>query len=514
MSRRSILLATTFYIAIGSLVAVGPALAHSFGGFGGGQTGNGFAGRSPSYSNFARVPIQSSAGNVGGTSMNNMGSARFGHPPSVSAPAADAAGARLQPSRLPATANAPLTNMPAARQAVRPVQLPQTITSSGLDAPRHVDAAGIVRPIGSVATQIQNSAEGRGKLQKPGSNAEVPDVTGPARTVFGKGSSDNGHGLGGAGVNIPDGPNINLPGSVRQKGPPAVPGTGDGMAGASHLNLPGSVDQHNVGDASKKLSEAEVAGKDLLNQASKGGLGALNLPSSAGAGVAVSDDENGKNTVASTAGQSVSGTGSAAAAGKVSGAGLGNSSIKIAPGIYGSTGGGQTKDGGSQTVSTMQDGKTVFQVVTTKDAAGNITSIGYQENKAGKVTEKSSGPLLTGKKKNETPNDDDTGSTGSLSPTSGIAKRDNGGGTDNNGTESSGGQSTQLANGSAIGRRGNGDGTGGQGDNDGVGNDGALASGSVLARKNYGDGGGSDTRDGGTSLGNVKVHSGGGDPHQ
>ena len=89
-----------------------------------------------------------------------------------------------------------------------------------------------------------------------------------------------------------------------------------------------------------------------------------------------------------------------------------------------------------------------------------------------------------------------------------------GGGTDNNG-ESSGGQSNQLAPGSAVNRRGNGDGTGDDhGDNNRVGNDGTLAAGSSLARKNNGDGGGSDTRDGGTTMGGVKVHPGGGDPNQ
>ena len=64
-------------------------------------------------------------------------------------------------------------------------------------------------------------------------------------------------------------------------------------------------------------------------------------------------------------------------------------------------------------------------------------------------------------------------------------------------------QGSQLAPGAASGRVGN-----------HVGNDGTLAAGSGLARKDYGDGGGSDTREGGTTIGGVQVHPGGGNPSQ
>jgi hypothetical protein len=167
------------------------------------------------------------------------------------------------------------------------------------------------------------------------------------------------------------------------------------------------------------------------------------------------------------------------------------------------------------TVSTMHDGDTTYQVVTTKDKDGNITGMTYSEKKDGssKVTTISTGPEIPAKK-NSTPSEDDsTGAIGSLNPSSGVGKTRNGGGTDNNGTETSV-QSSQLANGTSLGRAGNGDGTGNHGDNNGVDKNGALAAGTSLARKDYGDGGGSDNRDGGTSLGAPKVGQGGGDPHQ
>jgi hypothetical protein len=512
MSRRSVLLGTTFYFAIGSLAAVGPASAHGFGfgGFGGGQSGLSFASRSPAYGNISRAPIQSMS-----NSMSNLDGARFGHTPSIGGPAA---GSNIVGSRIE------LARTPAMPQSMRHAQLPPTITSSGIGARQPVDAAGIVtapiqsrasaagivsapvtarypvnRPSGTevgLSSRI-NSAEGDGKLPKPGSTEGVPNVTGAPR-IIGQGSSPE-HGPGSSGVNS-DGPTINLPGTqgLGQKGPREVPGFGDATSGPQ-VNLPGSIDRHGPDAANKAIAKMEGDDKQLLDAANQGGPNSENIPTSPGAGIAVSDDTSGKK----------SGSGGS---GKTSGSG---SSIAVSPGVSGSNGTGPTKDGGTMTVSTMQEGKVTYQVVTTKDKDGNITGMTYSEKKDGssKVTTKSTGPEIPAKKDN-TPNEDDTtGVIGSLNPNSGVGKTGNGGGTDNNGTETSV-QSSQLANGTSLGRTGNGDGTGNHGDNNGVDKNGTLAAGTSLARKDYGDGGGSDNRDGGTSLGAPKVGPSGGGSHQ
>jgi hypothetical protein len=512
MSRRSILLATTFYVAIGSLAAVGPVSAHGFGfgGFGGGQAGPALASRSLAYSNISRAPIQSMS-----NSMSNLGGTRFGHTPSIGGPAvgSNIVGSRIEPARIPAAANAPLTNTstPAMTQSVRPAQLPPTITSSGIGARQPVDTAGTatapiqsrVSAAGIVSAPVTarypvnqpsgtevglssriNSAEGDGKLPKPGSTEGVPNVTGAPR-IIGQGSSPE-HGPGSSGV-TGEGPTINLPGTqgLGQKGPREVPGFGDATSGPQ-VNLPGTIDRHGPDAANKAISKMEGNDKQLLDAANQGGPNSENIPTSPGAGIAVSDDTSGKK----------SGSGGS---GKTSGSG---SSIAVAPGVSGSNGTGPTKDGGTMTVSTVHDGNTTYQVVTTKDKDGNITGMTYSEKKDGssKVITKSTGPEIPAKK-DKTPNEDDTtGTIGSLNPNSGVGKTGNGGGTDNNGTETSV-QSSQLANGTSLGRTGNGDGTGNHGDNNGVDKNGNLAAGTSLARKDYGDGGGSDNRDGG-------------DPHQ
>jgi hypothetical protein len=132
MSRRSILLATTFYVAIGSFAALGPASAHGFGvgGFGGGHSGPALSSiRSPSSSGFSgigRTPIQS-MGNFGG-------STKLDHVPSIATPAAQGniSGPRLEPNRIPAVTNATIPNSPPP-PPVR--QLPQASNSSGIVSP-------------------------------------------------------------------------------------------------------------------------------------------------------------------------------------------------------------------------------------------------------------------------------------------------------------------------------------------------------------------------------------------
>jgi len=496
MSRRSVLLATTFYIAIGSLAAVGPASAHGFG-FGGFGGGGSFAFRSPSVAYIARAPIQP---------MSNYDRGRFGHAPSMSSPAAESAGARLQPSRIPTVANSPIGNSPAATPIMRPAQLPPTITSSGNGIQRpSIDAAGIVRPNDSIANQIKDisAAEGRGKLPKSGVNNSVPNVAGPDATIMGQGQTGTGNGPTVPGVKVPNGPTINLPGTqFGQKGPPEVPGFG-GATNGPQVNLPGMIDRHGPDDANKKLAELEKSDQQLLNNATKGGVNSLNTSADQAPGERESDryGESGA---------------SAAATGFVNTGRPVQPLVNTGTPVNVSTSKGSDGNGGTLTivnvtgpntdratvVHTTKDGKTTTQTTTSDPKTGE--PIGVTKTTTG------------GDGKNNTPNDDSSNShdIGALSASSSIARKGQGGGTDNNGTESSGGQSTQLDPGSAQGRKGNGDGTGTHGDNNQVGNDGTLAAGTVLARKDNGDGGGSDTRDGGTSLGAVKVHPGGGNPSQ
>jgi hypothetical protein len=115
MSRRSILLATTFYVALGSFAVVGPASAHGFGvgGFGGGHSGPALSSiRSPSSSGFSgigRTPIQS-MGNFGG-------STKLDHVPSIGTPApqgniAPPSPALISLSLADASGSMPLTGLP------------------------------------------------------------------------------------------------------------------------------------------------------------------------------------------------------------------------------------------------------------------------------------------------------------------------------------------------------------------------------------------------------------------
>ena len=515
MSRRSILLATTFYVAIGSLTAIGPASAHSFGGFGGGPDGVSGVSRMPAYHPIPLTPIQSTS---------NPGRANFGHVPAIGGPAAagNIPGPRVEPARVPMTLSA-LANTSSSALSARPAQLPPAITSSGIAVHQTIDAAGIVtapnrvgaagivsRPATSGLPSKINSTETEGKLPKPGGSEGVSNVTG-APKVVGQGPTPE-HGPNSSGAKN-DGPIINLPGAeeVGAKGPRQVPGYGSATSGPQ-LNLPGSVDRHGPDGANKALSKAESNDKQLLDEADRGGPNSVNTPTSPGTGVDVSDDTNGKKPGSTGGGKTAGSGGSSTSAGSGS---SGGSGVAVAPGVIGSNGSGTTKDGNTQTVSTMHEGDTTYQVVTVKNGEGKIVSMTYSEKKDGssKIITKSTGPEIPNGTNKKTPNDDEsTGTIGSLNPGSGVGKTGNGGGTDNNSTETTV-KGSQLANGTSLGRTGNGDGTGTHGDNNGVDKSGALAGGTSLARKDYGDGGGSDNRDGGTSLGAPRVGSGG-DPHQ
>lgn len=219
MSRRSILLTTTFHIAIGWLAAAGPASAHGFGfgGLGGGQSSPSSASRPPAYGNVSRAPIQSMS-----NSMNIPGGTRFGHMPSTGGPAAGSniVSSPIGPARIPAASNAPLTNTStqALPQSVRPAQLSPTVTSSGIGVRQPVDAAGIataplqgrVNATGILSVPVTArypvnqpggtepglpsriiSAEGDGKLPKPGNTEGVPNVTGAPRIIGQAPSADH-----------------------------------------------------------------------------------------------------------------------------------------------------------------------------------------------------------------------------------------------------------------------------------------------------------------------------------
>jgi hypothetical protein len=176
MSRRSILLATTFYVALGSFAVVGPASAHGFGvgGFGGGHSGPALSSiRSPSSSGFSgigRTPIQS-MGNFGG-------STKLDHVPSIATPApqGNISGPRLEPNRISAVTNATIPNSPP--PSVR--QLPQAPTSSGIVA-RQPDAAGIVNAPITSRLSAAGIVSAPGTARIPGNPVKGIEPDGSAR---------------------------------------------------------------------------------------------------------------------------------------------------------------------------------------------------------------------------------------------------------------------------------------------------------------------------------------------
>ena len=447
MSRRSVLLATTIYIAVGSLTAVGPASAHGFGfgGFGGGAS---FAYRSPAYAPIARAPIQS---------MGRFDAGRYGHAPSIGAPVAETgmSGARTQPLHLPAAANAPLGQAPAAAQVVHPERLPPTINSSGPGIQRPaMDAAGVIRPNGSL-TQIKDisAAEAGAKLPKPGSSGGVPNVAGPDATIMGQGPTSNVPKI--PDVKVPDGPNVNLPGTqFGRKGPREVPGFGDGAGGASHLNVPGTSDQHSPNDAGKKLSEMEQADKQLLNAATKGGPNSLNTSAGLTPGETQSD-RFGAETGAAASAASFVNTGRPV-----------QPIVNTGTPVNVWTSKGSDGNGGTVSVTNVSGPNTDRTTIvhTAKDGTTTTKTTSYDPKTSEIISSTTTTTPPGGDGKKNTPNDDSSNShdIGGLSASSALGRKGQGGGTDNNGTESASGESTQLAPGAASGRTGNGDGKDGR----------------------------------------------------
>ena len=509
MSRRSMLLATTIFIAVGSLTAIGPASAHGFGGFGGGAA---FASRPSAVAAMPQAPARS---------MNSFNGGRFDRAPSISPTTSErgrvildgartgqsvAPGAKssINPQPLPPRIEQQTTGGGTGFQPGSRVMInPQTTASpgSGIQRP-FIDAAGIVRPNDSIA-RIKDAEELRGKLPKPGATNNVPNVAGADELVAGQGQSGGIPKV--PGVTNPDGPTVNLPGSqFGQHGPREVPGFGDGKGGAGHLNVPGSMDQHGVDDANKKLSELEKADQQLLNQATKGGVNSLNTSAGLTPGERESD-KHGAETGSGAAAENFVNTGRPV-----------DPVVNTGKPMKVWTSKGSDGNGGTVVVTNVSsdtlDQTTIVQ--TTKDGRTTTKVTSYDPKTSAILWTKTTTTGSDGK--NNTPNDDSTNShdIGSLAPGSSLGRMGHGGGTDNNSTESTSNQTSQLAPGAASGRTGHGDGNDGRGDNNHVGNDGTLAAGSILARKDQGDGGGSDTREGVTTMGGVKVQPGGGNPSQ
>jgi len=506
MSRRSMLLATTIFIAVGSLTAIGPASAHGFGGFGGGAA---FVSRPPL---IAAMP-QASA-----RSMSSFNSGRFDRPASVTPTTAVsergrvfldggqgvAPGAKssINPQPLPPRVEQQTTGSGTIFQRGSRVTInPTASAGTGIQRP-FIDTAGIVRPNDSIS-RIKDAEEVSGRLPKPGTTNNVPNVAGADGLIVGQNQSGGIPKV--PGVKNPDGPDVNLPGSqFNQHGPRQVPGFGDGTGGAGHLNVPGSVDQHGVDDANKKLSELEKADQQLLNQATKGGVNSLNTSAGLTPGERESD-KHGAETGSGAAGENFVNTGRPV-----------DPVVNTGKPMKVWTSKGSDGNGGTVVVTNVSsdtlDQTTIVQ--TTKDGRTTTKTTSYDPKTSATLWTKTTTTGSDGK--NNTPNDDSSNShdIGGLAAGSSFGRLGQGGGTDNNGTESASGQASQLAPGAAFGRTGHGDGNDGRGDNNHVGNDGTLAAGSILARKENGDGGSSDTREGGTSMGGVKVQPGGGNPSQ
>lgn len=159
MSHRSILLSTTFAVALVSLASVAPASAHGFG-FGGFGGGGSFAFHPSAYASRMPMPPMSTMGGRGS----------------------------------PAAAN---------------------VIPGHLDLPRNsgIAAPGNSRyPVGGDVGRISNinNVETGGRLPKTGGSEGVPNVTGDPR-ILGQGQTpDHGPGISGIPSN---GPTVNLPGT-------------------------------------------------------------------------------------------------------------------------------------------------------------------------------------------------------------------------------------------------------------------------------------------------------------
>jgi hypothetical protein len=349
--------------------------------------------------------------------------------------------------------------------------------------------------------------------------SRVPDVSGATKTVTGEGNGHDNAGMVIPGIGKATGgaAGLDTPGSVPQERSKDVPGFDVSNTGANGLNLPGSTPSSHVDDASKLTGKMNQDAKGIVDQAGKGGVNGLNVPTSASADVTSSDDTGSKsgNKSGSNGGQ----TGKSG-----SGGGTGSSTPVM------STSKGTINNlGGTNTVTNSDGSKTTTTIVTDKDKSymttftqnvDGSTKTTYQEydRKTGKL-----GPVQTSEtlptkptKKSGTPSDDGSSSgreVGGLSARSAVAKKNQGGGTDNN-SESSSGRTGGLSPNSSYANRLHGDGAGDAGDNNNPYKSGGLAARTSLAKKDQGDGGDSDSRGGGGATsritGKLKKVGGGG----
>jgi hypothetical protein len=469
MSRRSLLLASTICAAVASL-AVDQASAR-----GGGQFGHApsVGGPVAGAGALARTPIQTarpaSIQAVHPVSGGNVAAGtRIAHPQEVS-----------QTSEM---------------RFVHPQSAPQAAASSGFIAGHHPVDGGTIARIANVPTGPSMAAIIAAHLvaeKNPATQSTgVPNVAGPTGTVFTQGQQQSAStpSIPGLGNNPIDGTSggtsggpiggisrLNLPGGQngQTQGQRSILGMDSLTGGASKLNTPGQNDNQD-GVISVQQAIAKLVGKDndLSNQATRGGINGLNIPTQSSPGQNVADNtDNGKTSSNNSNSVVQFGTPVSAPSAR-NGERAAQSSV------------------GTGTVSEVKSDGTIDAIWTDGKNTTTMMTVGPIEIKRG--------PSRGGGK--NTPSDDGSSSVSAGTPLdarSSFARTNQGGGTGNN-SEATGGQRGGLAAGSAYATRNHGDGGGNDaGDNNRISKDGTLATGGALARKDQGDGGGSDSRGGG-----------------
>jgi hypothetical protein len=350
-----------------------------------------------------------------------------------------------------------------------------------------------------------------GKLSEANRAAKVNQVDpqsnmpgfGTDKTVFGQGGDQHGPGTTIPGIDFSAG--SSTPGKgTPLSGPKGVPGFEN--AGAVGVNLPGSSYQHGPDDIDKVLSKMGQEGRGIVDAATKGGPNSLNIPTGSSApGVREADG------LLASLWSRLTGSGSDKTSAERQAAS--------------DTTGNPTPQSNGPLVNTgtplqsytsrSADGKTVMVTVenpagidvTTIEETKNGTTRSYvstYDNRTGAFSVMTTEQKTPGKGKNNTPDDNDTGSSavGGLSPNSSLAKKGQGGGAGNN-PEGSSAAVGGLASTSSYARRNHGDGGGDAGDNNNHNKVGGLASGTAFARKGYGDGGSSDNRGAGSGASTI-----------
>ncbi len=474
MSRRSILLATTMCAAMVSLGTPDSVSAHGFsaGGFTGGQSGHTpqVSARGPAVGVLARAPSQPVHVATGGNSGPATAGMRFVHPQAVSSQAEGSSG--FGGSHHPANARtiADITNNPTGPSAVA------------------ILAAHLV-------------------AEKAGQSAGIQNVAGPTGVVFGQRGQQSAstQSIPGLGSTSGGASQLNVPGSQgSQRQIPGLDGSAGpyGTGGASSLHTPGdNNDSNSVISVQQAIAKLVGDGSDLKNQATRGGINGLNVPSQQSMGTAAEDTTTTTNNKTNTTTTTTTPTSTTTT--------TTNSTTTTTTTTTDRSNATTTSDGSTAAASTA---KAVIGVSDTASgpAAGQILGavVSTALGAAGPVAFFSTGlggnlaKLANPHKSGSDPDPTDSGTTtstaGGLAPNSPLAQKNNGGGAGNN-SETNGGKTSALATGSAYATRNHGDGGGNDaGDNNNrLGKDGALAAGGTLSHKDQGDGGGSDSRGGG-----------------